>query len=352
MNPQAAENATFAEMARWMRLNPQPTFGPGQNIWALEGMSGLSSCCMAGSVGCCDMAAQFANGNGNGDDGMSGFLSPYRKAYDLSGCHGLGCMGTFTDDLVSAVKTAASVIPGASAVNITPENVQLLYDVANGTKAVELKAQVREYNARVTALNGALEKVNKIADPSRRTALRSEHALVVAKQAEYGGLLLKKIDAYNFLCDGLKKYSVGMFSPEKINTYSLSQLSMPTMSGMGGLAGIQLIPIAAIAGFIAVYGVTYTVHMNNYYNYDMRMKGISPGLEQRYSGFMGAINQVTDTMGVLIKAGLAAGVVALGYMFWKKKWIFTEKSAPAVTMTEAFRAGAPKIETGPALAGA
>jgi hypothetical protein len=268
-------------------------------------------------------------------------------------------MGTFTDDLVSAVKTAASVIPGASTMNITPENVQLVYDVASGTKAVELKAQVREYNARATALNGAIEKVNKIADPSRRTALRSEHALVVAKQAEYGGLLLKKIDAYNGMCDGLKKYSVGMLSPEKINTYSLSQLSMPTMSGMGALpllipVAVKLLPTAMVVGGITlcVLSASFAVYMISYHDFTLRMNGISPGLDQRYKGLMGAINMITDTMGILIKVGLVAGVAALGYMFWKKRWIFTEKSAPAVTMTEAFRAGAPKIETGPALAGA
>jgi hypothetical protein len=364
MNPQAAENAGVAELARQMRLSPRPTFGPGQNVWALEGMSGLSSCCMAGSVGCCDMALQFANGNGNGnDEGMSGFLSPYRRTRGLSGCHGtgcgcggLGCMGTFTDDLVEAVKGAVSVIPGASMANVTPENVQLIYDVASGAKSEELKSQVKKYNARVTALNDALAKVNAITDVARRTTLRSEHAAVVTQQAEYGELLLKKIDAYNNMCDGVEKYSVGMFKPEKINTYSLSQLSMPTLSGMGAL-GVAIgaaIPIIAVAGCIAlcVLSVSYVVHMQNFYNYDMRMKGISPGLDERYSGFMGAINQITDTMGIFIKAGLVVGVAALGYMYWKKKWIFAEKAAPAVTMTEAFRKEAPKIEIGPALAGA
>jgi len=321
MSPQAEQNVRIANQARMLRLNPKPTYGPGTNIWALEGLSGLNDCCAAGSLGCCDMARQFTNGNGESD---------------LSGLRG---MSDFTGELVDAVKGALAVIPGASYIGATPDNVQMLYDTMTGAKAEEIQAKVKKYNDRAVELNNALDKVNAIHDIAQRTSLRSQQASLVSAQADYGKVLLGQIESYNALCDKIGTATAGEYAPDQISAYSLSQLSMPTLSGYG-LGFVQMIPIAIIA--VAIAAILYMAMdtVQAYMNYDLRSRGIEPGLDERYSGFMGMINRISDTGGDLMKVGLVVGAAVLGWMIWKKRGPFAAKPE---TLREVFLP-APKAE--------
>jgi len=243
-------------------------------------------------------------------------------------------LGDFSADLLEAVKGALSVIPGASYAGLTPEKVQLVYEVLTGEAASELKGRVKKYNERAGELNSALKKINRMTDAATRESLRKEHAALVKEQAQYGAELIDQIERYNGLVDVVKKYSAGFAAPGKVDAYSLSQISLPTMSGMGSL-GVAWFAIAIPAAAVCIAAMFYYADSmtTTYCNYQLRLRGIDPGLDARYSGFMGKINRVTDTIGDLMKGGMLLGVVAagvLGWMYWKKKWIFAPKTRTAL----------------------
>ncbi len=288
--------------------------GEKAKVMAMEGMGSLGDCCGYGNMGCCDMiSALQANG------------------YDTSG------MGAADAQLTQQVQSTLNMIPGASGTVAEPGKVGTLYDILTNTTYEELSSKLSDYKRKVDYLNESLRKIDARRDDlALRQQLLAEHAKVATTVGNYGKALINQINKYNELVSEISGSIAGQIStPNTVPVTGLVRLDVPTLSGMSGL-GIEPMTVAMV-GIIALILWKFGSLVEDYMIYDLKLKGISSGLDQEYQGFTGTIKKYVDQAGgsilttaLLIGGGVVAFLLVKNYM--AKKGII---SSPAKTEAKA-----------------